>query len=323
MQRELARERAFPTIGIILLGGLTDDIKRFPRHTSSGITYTSVEGDIFTETSIVESEDRIGQLDGKKVNDGYRSPFRILEKYHEVFERYLESHDNKIGFVSENSKILSGSSDSGAAALGAAIESLSPNTLDEVELENNLRTISESVGRSLKGGLTLTEIIDGIPVTQQLLPAEKFSGLTVVGCRFPEKRKPSDVIHSNIVTSPRYEQRIESTLKKGNFLKELAKKADIEGIFELAHRDTEEYHALIESVGVRIINADMRKFMNHVNDLRKEIWCTYIVTGGTNVFVVVHNKDSERISEEAKKFNSSPVLLKITGAPVNLFRLPQ
>ncbi len=322
MQREISRERAFPTIGIILLGGLTDDTTRFPRHTSAGITYTSPENDIYTETSIVESEERIGLLDGTEVGDSYRSPFRILEKYGDVFRKYLSSPQNRVGFVSSNRGILSGSSDSGAAALGAAIKALSRENIDETELENRLRTVSESVGRSLKGGLTITEIHDGIPVTERLLPPEKFSPFLIVGCRFPEKRKPSDVIHSNVVKSRDYPARVESARKKGQVLRKLAQNGDIKSIFELAHSDTDEYHSLIESVGVHIINSDMRKFMERVREIRKEMWCTYIVTGGTNVFVVVQKQDAQRIVEEAGRYNSEPVLLKVEGGPVNLFTLP-
>lgn len=321
MQREIARERAFPTMGVILLGGLTDDVKRFPRHTSAGITYSSPDEDIYTETSLVESDERIGLLDGEVVGDSYRSPFRIFEQYKDILERYLSSSHNSIGFISRNQGILSGSSDSGAAALGAAIKSLAGKPLDEIELENRLRVISESVGRSLKGGLTITEVKDGIPVTEQLLPPERFSDFRIVGCRFPEKRKPSDVIHSNIVNSEKYPARIESAGSKGQMLRTLSSKGDLEGIFELAHNDTDEYHSLIESVGVHIINNDMRKFMEYVNDLRRKMWCSYIVTGGTNVFVVVHSEDAQKIMEAAGKFNSDPVLLKIHGSPVDLFTL--
>lgn len=321
VQREIARERAYPTIGVILLGGLTDDVKRFPRHTSAGITYSSPADDIYSETSLVESEERTGLLDGEAVGDSYRSPFRIFEKYREILDNYLSSGSNKIGFISSNRGILSGSSDSGAAALGAAIKSLSVEPLDDVKLENSLRMISESVGRSLKGGLTITEIRDGIPVTEQLLPPEKFSEFRIVGCKFPEKRKPSDVIHSNIVRSGQYPARIKSAREKGEMLRKLASDENIEGIFELAHTDTDEYHALIESVGVRIINGDMRMFMDHINELRKKMWCSYIVTGGTNVFVAVHSGDTGKIVESAGKFNSEPVILKVQGPPVNLFSL--
>lgn len=317
LQRELTRERAFPTIGVILLGGISDEIRRYPRHTSAGITYTSPEGDIYSETSLIESEEPVGLLDGKTVGKSYRSPFTILEKYRNSMMHALSSENNSIGFISTNSRILSGSSDSGAAALGAGIKTLS-GTVNETELENDLRTISESVGRSLKGGLTITEIIEGVPVTEQLLPKESFSGFSIVGCRFPEKRKPSDVIHSNIVKSDRYQDRIRSVEEKGELLKELAVDRNIEGIFELSHSDTDEYHELIESVGVNIINTDMRRFMKRVNQLRNDFWCSYIVTGGTNVFVAAHEEDVASISEEAEKYGSSPVELKIGGPPINV-----
>lgn len=319
MQKELVRQRAFPTIGIILLGGLTDDVKRFPRHTSAGIAYTSLDHDVYTETSIVESDVRIGMLDNNPVNDSYRSPFRILEKYQSLLMKHLSSDKNSLGFISRNSNILSGSSDSGAAALGSAIMELSGNSIDPFQLENDLRTISESAGRSLHGGLTITEVHEGFPGTTQLLPDKKFESVVIVGCRFNEKRKPSDTIHTNIVKSPKYPERIRSTETKAEILKKLSEMEDVEGIFELAQNDTDEYHRLIESVGVNIINGDMRRFIGAVRDLQRKFWCTYIVTGGTNVFVAVHPENADTVADEARKFSSDPVKLKVAGAPVNLF----
>ncbi len=315
MNGVLARSRAFPTIGLILLGGLSDTRKRFPLHASAGIAYTNLKGETYSETSIFMGDNPIGTIDGVPVSDNYRSPFAVIRKYRDVLDQ--AGYDvSKLGFRSENRGIVSGSSDSGAAAFGASLEAISKTSLDLQELENDLRVISESVGRSLHGGLTVTEVVNGVPVTDQLAGPDAFSGYTIVAGRFNHKRKPSDAIHTNIVKSPEYEKRIESANRKAKLLRELVDDKDWDGVFELAKEDTDEYHRIIESVGVRIIEDDMRKFIRMLRELSREVWCPYIVTGGPNVFVITHRDDANFIAEKSIDYGASPVILKVAGGPI-------
>lgn len=54
-------------------------------------------------------------------------------------------------------------------------------------MEDDLRMISESVGRSLFGGLTITDPDKGLR-TERLLDARDFSQYRIIACRFSEKR---------------------------------------------------------------------------------------------------------------------------------------
>lgn len=311
--------RAFPTIGIILLGGISDKQRRIPNHTSAGFAYTGLKKDIFVETTLRSSRTERGTVNGTQIDlSSSRSPFKLINRYLNAIVDHngLPSDENRLAFDSRNVGVLSGSSDGAAAAIGRCVESLSGERIDWRIFENELRMISESVGRSIYGGLTITE--EGKdPFSERLLGPEQFKDYIIVGCKFSTKRKPSDRIHENVVNSPEYQKRVESTRNKGKVLRELSENGDIEGIFELAMKDTDEYHSLIESVGVQVITEEMRNFIDRIREMRERTWMTYIVTGGSNVFVPVKKENYELILKEAKKFHSEPVPLVVAeGASI-------
>ncbi|MGC8516147.1 MAG: mevalonate-3-kinase [Thermoplasmata archaeon] len=301
---------AFPTIGIVLLGGVSDSSKRYPLHNSAGIAYTSEEHDIYTRTRLFYAKEPSVTVNGNRVDpDDPRTPFHILSRYN---GDAAQSKGN-LSVCSQNKGIISGSSDAGAAALAKATQEMFCIS-DIRSLENDFRSISESVGRSLHGGLTVTEIVDGVPVTTRLLGPEDFSNFVIVAFMFSTSRNPSDTIHNNIVKSPDYGKRINSTAKKCMSLKELAAKKDIKGIFELAMNDTDEYHSLLESVGVSVINSEMRTLIERLKHQRGDFWRAYIVTGGTNVFVATERKNASKLQEMAHSLNIPSRKLVVAGA---------
>lgn len=313
--------RAYPTIGIILLGGISDQIRRFPLHDSAGIAYMLENGDGgFVTTRMFSSHIWQGFVNGSEVDPkDTRSPFKVIKKYREsMLASVKDPGDTAFSFYSENTRILSGSSDAAAASFGKCIEEFSLGALDESSLEDDLRGISESVGRSLKGGLTATTRVNGRIVTENLVPASAFSDFRIVGCNFSARRNPSDSIHSNIVKSKDYGERVKIAEERVAMVRKLAAEHRYRDIFELAETDTEDYHRLIESVGVRVITDEMRSFIDHLKAIRGSIWCSYIVTGGTNVFVVVNAGETDRITESSGKFGFTPSILKIAGPPVTL-----
>ena len=52
----------------------------------------------------------------------------------------------------------------------------------------------------------------------------------------------------------------------------LAEDRDIKGIFDLAMKDTEQYHSLIESVGVNVITPEMRAFIDEITKHSTPTW---------------------------------------------------
>ncbi|MCL5437907.1 MAG: diphosphomevalonate decarboxylase [Candidatus Thermoplasmatota archaeon] len=320
----LTRARAYPTIGVILLGGLTDNQRRYPRHTSAGIAYTDGEGSMFAEVEISASSTKSGSINGTAVTgDEPRSPFPILYRYRERILGRCKINDlGELSFESWSRNIPSGSSDAAAAAFGASIESILGNGFDDREVENEFRTISESVGRSMKGGLTLTHG-EPDPWTEKLLGEESFDDYRIMAYRFPDVRKPSDTIHENITSSPEYQDRIEETERKGKELRSLAESLDIEGIFDLAEKDTDRYHRLIESVGVRVITPGMDRMLRSLRESRTDFWNRYIVTGGSNVFAAVRKEDTLLAEKCASGAECTVSTLKVAGKPIIENMLPK
>jgi mevalonate-3-kinase len=312
---------AYPTMGIILLGGISDTQHRYPMHTSAGIAYTGIEDKIRVETSFFVSDDQRGYVNGSpiKTSSEYRSPFTIINSYADKISMRLRmKRDDHVSFSSVNRSVISGSSDGAAAAVGKCIENIIPYDVSLYEIENDLRVISESVGRSIYGGLTITEGNGSAVFTEKILDESAFRDYAIIGCKFSASRRPSDDIHENMVKSPAYAARVSSTREKGKEIRKLAENKDIMGIFEMAMSDTEEYHRLSESMGVRIITGEMRSLVDSVRKARDSIWMSYIVTGGTNVFVPVEKKNIRAVLEIAEKHGVDAVPLRVAGGTTTI-----
>lgn len=311
-----SESEAYPTIGVILLGGISDKMRRVPMHTSAGFAYEGLEEQIKVVTKVaVNTGSPYGTLNGDPIgySDTGRSPFVMLNRYKEKIleNNNLKDRELSISFSSENYGVLSGSSDAGAAALGSSVNDLSGGVSDFKEFEDELRTISESVGRSLHGGLTITWADGKTARTERLLDPSAFRDYAVIGCRFDVKRKPSDRIHENQVNDPDYHKRVASTLEKGKQIVRLAEDKDIKGIFDLGHYDTAEYHSLNEKVGVKIITPEMRNLMDLVDEMRKASWLSYIVTGGSNVFVATEKKNLKEYTDVLREKCDGITILKV------------
>lgn len=299
---------AYPTMGVILLGGISDPDHRIPKHTSAGIAYSSPDMSAFSRTRLFFSKKGFGIFNGKFIEEGAtRSPLTILREY----ENTADKDGKKLAFFSENKGIISGSSDSGAAAMATCVRSLF-RIEDTQTLERDFRRMSESVGRSLLGGLTVTVADGNSARTERLLGPEAFQDYSIVAFKFSSDRHPSDRIHENVISNPGYGDRVRRTSKKADDLRSLAAEGNIRGIFELAMQDTDEYHELVEASGVQVINEGMRALLSRI---RQEVrfWKTYIVTGGTNVFVPCLDSDVERVRKLGDSLPAVTEILKVAG----------
>ncbi|SMD30985.1 mevalonate-3-kinase [Picrophilus oshimae] len=317
MENYNVKTRAFPTIGIILLGGISDKKNRIPLHTTAGIAYTGINNDVYTETKLYVSKDEKCYIDGKEIDlNSDRSPSKVIDKFkHDILMRVNLDDENNLSIDSRNFNILSGSSDSGAAALGECIESIFEYNINIFTFENDLQRISESVGRSLYGGLTVNYANGRESLTEPLLEPEAFNNFTIIGAHFNIDRKPSNEIHENIIKHENYRERIKSAERKAKKLEELSRNANIKGIFELAESDTIEYHKMLHDVGVDIINDRMENLIEKVKEMKNNFWNSYIVTGGPNVFVITEKKDVDKAMEGLNDLCDDIRLLKVAGKP--------
>ncbi len=310
MKSVTVKASAHPTMGIVLLGGLSDPVLRLPYHNSAGICYSLADKESVAETSLTITDDEMeNTLNGERINtEDTRSPFKFIDLYKNQINK---KYKGNIYFNSENRNIISGSSDAGAAALGKCISWILPD-INNDELELNMRKVSESAGRSYYGGLTVTEGIHK-PLTRQILDETKFNEYRILSVVFPHKRKPSDDIHFNQPKSEYYKKRILNADQNVITLKELAEKNEIRKIFELAMRDTDDYHYLNSLVDVKIVTDEMKSLMERVQEIRRKFWVTYIVTGGNSVFLVSDKKNVETVKDIALDHSKEIYLLKVAG----------
>ncbi|MCL4323660.1 MAG: diphosphomevalonate decarboxylase [Candidatus Thermoplasmatota archaeon] len=301
---------AHPTMGIVLLGGLSDPVLRLPYHNSAGICYSLDDRESVSETTLTITGRQLkNTLNGEPISENdSRSPFKFIDIYRDEMQRKFKGN---IYFNSENRNIISGSSDAGAAALGKCISWILPG-IDQKELEMNMRKVSESAGRSYHGGLTVTEGTQK-PFTRKILDESSFENYRILSVVFPHKRKPSDDIHFNQPRSDYYKKRIMNATKNVETLKELARKNEVKKIFELAMADTDDYHYLNDLVNVNIITDEMRALMERVREIRKRMWATYIVTGGNSVFLVTDANMVEKAKEIAMEHSREVHVLKVAG----------
>ncbi|MHB1440690.1 MAG: mevalonate-3-kinase [Cuniculiplasma sp.] len=302
---------AHPTMGIVLLGGLSDPVKRLPFHNSAGICYSLVGKDSVSRTTLTISDEKMeSTLNGKPIDqDDSRSPFKLINTYHGQITRKFG--ERGIYFNSVNENIISGSSDAGAAALGRCVFSILPD-INLNELELNMRMVSESAGRSYYGGLTITEGIDK-PFTRQILNEEYFKNFRILSAVFPHERKPSDDIHFNQPKSLYYKKRIENANRNVETLKVLSSNKDISGIFDLAMNDTDDYHYVNGLVNVHIVTEAMKNLMDEIREIRKRFWISYIVTGGNSVFLITAKTDTEKAKELALNHTKELYELEVSG----------
>ena len=310
MKSVTVKASAHPTMGIVLLGGLSDPVLRLPYHNSAGICYSLADRESVAETSLTITDDEMeNTLNGERINtEDTRSPFKFIDLYKNQINK---KYKGNVYFNSENRNIISGSSDAGAAALGKCISWILPD-INNDELELNMRKVSESAGRSYYGGLTVTEGVHK-PLTRQILDETKFNEYRILSVVFPHKRKPSDDIHFNQPKSDYYKKRILNADQNVITLKELAKKNEIRKIFELAMRDTDDYHYLNSLVDVKIVTDEMKSLMERVQEIRRKFWVTYIVTGGNSVFLVSDKKNAETVKDIALDHSKEIYLLKVAG----------
>jgi mevalonate-3-kinase len=301
---------AHPTIGIVLLGGLMDQYERLPYHSSAGIAYTLTDSESVARTTLTVGTERSSvNINGVEIDQqDSRSPMKLIHKYSSSFlEKY---RSDRVSIESVNENILSGSSDAGAAALGKCIDA--SIGVDPVSLELEMRKVSESAGRSYHGGLTIT-YAGPRPFTRKILDESEFENIRIISAVFPHKRKPSDDIHTNQPRHEYYRSRMQNAERAVRELEMLSSRSDIKGIFELAMRDTEDYHYMNSLVDVQIVTPEMRTLMDRINEWRSEIWMTYIVTGGNSVFIPTMRENASEVTGLISGFTEEIHELRVAG----------
>lgn len=302
---------SYPGIPIIFAEGFKNYEERVSYHNSAGLAITDPQEKVRTETAVeLTSKSNTSFLVNDKPQAGKRADgmLRIVQKMTK-----LAGYEGGLKISSRNHNILSGSSDSGAAALVVALNDILELNLSPEELLGIGHLGSETVFRSLYGGLTEHSVDDELKAVQLADPDLK---LSIFAVPFRYERFSADRLHLAVMKHPIYKKRAEIIGKKIENLKECLAAGNIPGVLKLMETDAKEVHRMFAQTGHDVIKPKMRKLCNFVEDLRKKKLNAYWnVAGGSCVYVFCPELEKERLKGELK--DCAPIEYKIAkGASI-------
>jgi len=305
---------AYPGLPMIFAEGyFIVEGRRFSSHSSVGAALTTVREGMRTETTVAPYEyDPLFKVDGIPLEDS-----RGAGMLH-IIEEFMMRAKNFEGVLidSKNLKILTGSSDSGCAALVTALNEFYKLNLSREELLSLGLYGSETVFRSLIGGLSEYRVRGEEVSVQVLATAKELSDVVVFSVSFPGSRFSADEIHGAVVDHHGYGLRRKVVNARILGVRTCVGEGDLYGVFELMEEDARTVHKMFEDVGRKVISSRMKSLCAQVESWRKEgLKAYWNVAGGRQVYVFCLKEDAKTVKSKlsAKKYSFKK--LKIAGPP--------
>jgi mevalonate-3-kinase len=302
---------AYPGLPVVFAEGFRDYEHRVSMHSHASLALTGRMEGVYSETTVRKADSSSFTLNGEVVS-GSRAT-GVLELAAELMA--LAGVDYGVEVASVNKGIYSGSSDSGAAALAVALNSLLELGLSREELCVHARRVSETAYRSVYGGLS-EYIIEGRGnVCTGLLADESFfNGVRVFACPFDLERYSADELHLKVVTHPDYVSRTGQADGRITELKKFIKEGDVDGLLRLMESDAKAVHRLFEGVGLTVVKPEMRRLCELVEGLRSRgVKAYWNVAGGSVVYVFALKKYSDEVVDVLSKSGIVYTEFKVAG----------
>lgn len=304
---------AYPTIPIIFVASV--DEKRVPLHDTMGLAVTDLEEETRSETKIeiIPKKEIIFLLEGKPVDE------RREKDIKEVAKEFMKIAKKEVGLKieSRNYKIFSGSSDSGAAALVAALNNLFETNLSKEKMAQLGNRISESAIRSVYGGLNMYLVSTGKPRGIQLASEKDLKDIKIFALGFNYKTRVSaQEIFDICKTSPYWKMRLERVPYWVREIKMGLKNKDWKRVFSNAEENCANAHYLIESGGKRCRRKEMMGVVIDVEEIRAGGLPVYWTAGGGNVInVFTWRPYDKKVLEALKERGHNPIEYKVASGP--------
>jgi mevalonate-3-kinase len=306
---------AYPTIPIIFLGGINPD--RTPLYDTMGLAVTNIAETTRTETTVKftsEKNSEIKFLLDKQELTGIRGS-QIIDSI-----KALMNKNNiiaKIHIESNNYNIFSGSSDSGLAALFTALNDVFSLNYSKEEILKYSMKGSESAGRSLYGGLTLTKANEKPLKVIQLASEKVLSEIKLFSVPFHyNARISADEIHAGIIKNPLFPDRVKRIPNWVNRIKKALEKKDFIELLKIAEENIQNAHELLEGVEIRVRKPDMLKLCEQVKQMREEnIEAYYLIGGGNLVTIATTNTFAKAVAKLLAKYQWNYYEFKVASAP--------
>lgn len=307
---------AYPTIPIIFVAAV--DEKRVPLHDTMGLAVTDLDEEARSETKIA-ADPNSGKveflLEGKPIDERRH---RDIER---VVNEFMRAAGKKSGLKieSNNYKIYSGSSDSGAAALVAGLNELFETKFPKEKLAELADQISESAIRSVYGGMNAYIVSEGKPQGRQIASEKELENVRIfaMGFDYPT-RVSAQEIFDICKASPFWKMRAQMVPYWRKAIEDGLRKRDWNKVFSNAEQNCANAHYLIETGGKRCRKKEMMDAVIDIEEIRESGLPVYWTAGGgrvINAFSWGH--DADKVLAELKKRGQKPVEYKVaSGARV-------
>ena len=312
--KKKVRVVAYPTIPIIFVASV--DEKRVPLHNTMGLAVTDLKEETRSETTVEIRPKKEGIsffLEGKPIDE------RRMGNIIEVCKEFIQASKTDAGLKieSNNYKIFSGSSDSGAAALVVALNELFETKFSKEKLAELGNRISESTIRSVYGGLSKYLVSEGKPHGLRLASEKNLKDVRIFAIGFNyETRVSAQEIFDICKASPFWEGRVKRVPVWVKNIEEGLKKKDWKTVFSNAEENCANAHYLIENGGKRCRRKEMMNVCLDVEEIRSTGLPVYWTAGGGRVINVFSwGKDAEKVLEELKRRGNIPIEYKVASSP--------
>ncbi|NHJ40241.1 MAG: hypothetical protein FK731_09440 [Asgard group archaeon] len=313
--KQITKAVAYPTIPIVFLGGINPN--RIPLYDTMGLAVTSVDETTRTETIIRladKSSEKINfYLNGSKIS-GKRGK-QIINQIHN-FMVFINARE-AITIHSNNYNIFSGSSDSGLAALFTALNDFFEQNLTKDELLSYAMKGSESAGRSLYGGLTLTSVKGNTLSVEQLASEQQLTSLKLFTIPFHYKSRISaDEIHKTIITNPNFPNRVKNIPKWIALIRNAIQANDYITVLINAEENIKNAHELLEEVGLYVRKQEIMRLCEEIEQIRETgILAYYLIGGGNLVTIATIDKYSDEVTSILEENKWVFYKSKVAGPP--------
>ncbi|MCX6695096.1 MAG: hypothetical protein NTU61_02205 [Candidatus Altiarchaeota archaeon] len=303
---------AYPGVPVVFAEGFrTVDGRRISMHAHASLALTGISRNVRTETKATSAASGVEFTVNGKPLSGERG-MGILSIVSEMLSKAGVKSGVKI--ESTNYGILTGSSDSGAAALAVALNGLLELNLTQSELCEFGRLGSETVYRSVIGGLSEYALDGGAVKVSRIKTAAELSDIAVYGVQFNLPRHTADDIHSKVVSHPSYAARTAVAEERVRIVKEYSGNRNFVGILELMESEAREVHAMFDEAGVPVLKPQMKKLCDSIESMRKNgVKCFWNVAGGSSVYAYTLKRYSEAVESELEDRGYRFIPMRVAG----------
>jgi mevalonate-3-kinase len=298
-----AKAIAYPGLPVIFAEGFKDSKRRISAHNHASLAVTDIHENAKTETNATLTEgEPTFTLDGRTPEEG-----RALSAIEVVKDMLPLAAERTAALVeSHNHNILTGSSDSGAAALVTAIDDLLELGLPMTRLLEISRLVSETAYRSLIGGLSVCEVdAKGGLKARQIRDASFFRDLMIYAIPFPElNRFPADNLHLMVTRHKDYPKRGKQVDERMRNLQNFTDDNDLLGFMKIIEAEATTVHTMFNEMGMQVIKPPMEDAIKLVLGMReRKIPAYWSVAGGSAVYVFTLHNYSREVTRELKDNN--------------------